>query len=80
MSDLLQYFYAQEHTRAEREHHNYAGATLELAQIKERLAELKSQHEPLAGLIEKKMGERERLYSAAFYIVAGRFPENEPTP
>jgi len=47
---------------------------LQLAQIKERLAEIKSQHEPLSGLLGKRMNERDRLYHSAYYVVVGRFP------
>ena len=47
------------------------------AGIHERLAEIKSQHEPLATLITKKMSGQERLYAIAYYVVIGRFPEEE---
>jgi hypothetical protein len=54
--------------------YNYAGAKLELASIRERLAEIESQHDPIADLLTKKMSERERLCAIAFYVVIGRFP------
>lgn len=54
--------------------YNTASKALALAQIKERLAEIKSQHEPIASLLEKKMDERERLHAIAFYVVVGRLP------
>ncbi len=55
--------------------YSYAASALEVTQIKERLAEIKSQHEPLAGLISKPLSERDRLYAAAFYVAIGRMPE-----
>ena len=66
----------------ERAYANYchAGAALELAKIKERLAEVQSQHEPLHSLSTRTapqghtLTERERLYAAAFYVVIGRMP------
>ena len=57
--------------------YNYAGTKLELAGIRERLAEIESQHNPIANLLEKKMSERERLCAIAFYVVIGRFPEQK---
>ena len=54
--------------------YSHASAALENAQIKERLAEIKSQHEPLASLAEQPLSERDRLYAAAFYVVVGRLP------
>ena len=66
------------------ERYNYAGAILENAQIKERLAEMISQHEPLAALCDISMNERDRMYAAAYYVVVGRLPEminiREETP
>jgi hypothetical protein len=69
------YMLAQEERRTAYERYNYAGAALELARIRERLAEIGSQSEPLASLLTKPLGERDRLYSAAFYVVVGRMPE-----
>jgi hypothetical protein len=77
LSDLLKYFLATAERREARERYNYASAALENAKIKERLAEIKSQHEPLAGLINKPLSERDRLYAAAFYVVVGRLPDGE---
>jgi len=57
--------------------YNYAGQKLELASIKERLAEIESQHEPIATLLTEKLSERDRLCAIAFYVVIGRFPEKE---
>ena len=74
MSDFGIYLLAQAERREAYERYNYAGAALKNAQIKERLAEIKSQHEPLNGLIGEAMSERDRLYAAAFYVVVGRMP------
>lgn len=79
MSKFSQYMLTQEKTRRAYERYNYAGVSLENARIHERLAEINSQSEPLDGLITRKMGARERLYAAAYYVVIGRFPEKEPT-
>ena len=57
------------------EKYTYAGQLLENRQIKERLAEILSQSEPLDKLISTVMPERDRLYAAAFYVVVGRIPE-----
>ena len=69
------YMLAIERKKAAYEKYNYASTNLEICQIKERLAEIWSQHEPLASLLNSKMTERERLYAAAFYVVVGRMPE-----
>jgi hypothetical protein len=57
------------------EMYNFAMQLLENRQIKERLAEILSQSEPLDKLISTVMPERDRLYAAAFYVVVGRIPE-----
>lgn len=75
MSDLGNYLQAQAETRVAYERNNYAGVALTLARIRERLAEIQSQREPLARLIEKQLSERDALYAAAFYVVVGRMPE-----
>jgi len=54
---------------------NFALQLLENRQIKERLAEILSQADPLDKLISTVMPERDRLYAAAFYVVVGRIPE-----
>jgi hypothetical protein len=54
---------------------NFARQLLENRQIKERLAEILSQADPLDKLISTVMPERDRLYAAAFYVVVGRIPE-----
>lgn len=77
MDDFDKYQKAQADSRAAYERLNYASVALENAHIKERLAKIKSQQEPLAGLMAQKLSERDRLYAAAFYVVIGRFP-NDP--
>ena len=74
-NDFSNYLLAKSQRQEAYESYNYAIAKLENAQIHERLAEIKSQHEPLAGLLEKPLSERDRMYAAAFYVVVGRMPE-----
>ena len=76
MSDFLQYMKAQAESRAAVAEYGSAARQLTLARIYERLAEVKSQHEPLNGLIDKPLGARERLYAAAYYVAIGRLPDN----
>lgn len=76
------YLHRQDKTAAARAEVSAASRKLELSQIHERLAELKSQHEPLAKMIEELRAHgdldrdrlREALYASAFYVVAGRMP------
>ena len=75
--EFLYYMKAQADTRAALERLNFASAALENAQIRERLAKIKSQSDPLASLIGQEMKERDRLYAAAFYVVNGRMPTQE---
>jgi hypothetical protein len=75
MSDLQAYFCAQERRRSAYNLFNYACTLLDLERIRERLAEIKSQHEPIASLIDERMSERERLCAIAHYVVIGRIPE-----
>jgi len=74
MSDVAHYMKAQADKETAYQLYNYAGQRLENAQIKERLAEIKSQHDPIASLLEEPMSERDRLYAIAFYVVVGRIP------
>ena len=76
----MRYRIALEETNGARHQRDYAGAHLDLCQIRERLAEIESQHEPLASLLDAKMGERERLCAAAFYVVIGRMPPIAAAP
>lgn len=72
--DFQNYMLQQACKEAAFQQYNYAATKLENAQIRERLAEIKSQHEPLAGLLTQALSERDRLYAAAFYVVVGRMP------
>ena len=78
MSDFLIYLQRQSETEAAKQQYNYASANLERARIYERLAQIKSQHEPLAGLRDAAMTERDRLYAAAHFVVFGRLPSVPP--
>jgi len=77
MIKFAKYQTARAEARAAYERYNYAGAALELARIKERLAEMASQHEPLAALRDVAMSERDKLYAAAHYAVVGRMPDTQ---
>jgi flagellar biosynthesis/type III secretory pathway protein FliH len=77
MSDFLKYQLAKAEEKAQRWHYEAAAALLENAGVRERLAEIRSQHEPLASLLTEAMSERDRLYAAAFYVVLGRLPKSE---
>ena len=77
MMEFAKYQTAKAKAEAAYQQYNYAGAALELARISERLAEMASQHEPLAALSNKAMSERNKLYAAAHYVVVGRLPESE---
>jgi hypothetical protein len=74
MNDFGNYINAQAERRIAYERFNYAVVLLENARIKERLAEIKSQHEPLNGLLAQSLSKRDMLYVAAFYVVIGRMP------
>lgn len=77
MKAQWRYALARADKRAAYERCNRADAALEMARIKERLAEIMSQHEPLASLLSRPMSERDRLYAAAYYVVVGRPWEEE---
>ena len=76
MNEFEQYQTAKAKADAAYERYNYASAALELARIKERLAEMASQHEPLAVFRYTAMNERDRLYASAHYAVVGRLPND----
>ncbi len=77
MSDLLNYLRAQTERDAAKQQYNYAGCNLTLKQIHARLAELKSQHEPLNSLCDGDPVMRRKVYDAAFYVVLGRWRADE---
>ncbi len=76
------YQFAKLGTKAAYSEYNYASESLQNAKIYERLAEIKSQHEPLNSLIGEYAAigtpaykeAREKLYAVAFYVVIGRMP------
>ncbi len=74
VDSLASYFLARSERERAYERYNYALSSLDNAKIIERLAEIKSQHEPLASLLIESLSERDRLYAAAFYVVVGRMP------
>ena len=79
MSDSANYQYRQECTRTARAEHQAASYKLELCQVRERLAELKSQHDPLHSMVLKVLHTQSRddVYAAAFYVVVGRVKEDK---
>jgi hypothetical protein len=72
MSDFQNYQLKKSRHEAARNDWERASVKMDLTGIKMRLAEIKSQYQPLAGLLDKRMTERERLYAAAYYVVVGR--------
>ncbi len=70
----LSYQLASANKREAYEAYNYASARLDMCQIRERLAEMKAQHEPLSSLLNGPLSARDRLYAAAFWVVVGRMP------
>lgn len=75
--NFLLYTKAQADKKAAYELYNYAGQKLENAQIRERLAEIKSQYEPINSLLDGGGTMRDMLYAIAHYVVVGRLP-NKP--
>ena len=69
MSELDQLFRAQKESEAACNLYNYAGQKLQLAKIKERLAFLRSQHEPLATFLKDKNMTREEALQIAEHVV-----------
>lgn len=54
-----------------------ASARLTIAEIDERIAEIDSQHEPLATIMAMHIPERDKLLAVALYIRTGRFPTQQ---
>lgn len=75
--NFARYMHAQEKRRGAYSEYNYAGVNLTLAQIRERLAEIRSQHEPLESESEGDKLIRVKMIRAAFYVVVGRWPTEE---
>jgi len=73
-SDFATYMHAQDKTRLARCEMEKAHARLTLAEIRERLAEVRSQFDPLAGLVNSNMSPRDMALALAEYVVTVRFP------
>ncbi len=80
LSNLFKFHDHVERWTAESEN---ASARLELARIKERMYELRSQHQPLADLVKQTFkgpgcanpGDvRQSIIDSIFYVVIGRWP------
>ena len=69
MGALETLFEAQKEKEAAYNLYNYAGRRLELAQIKERLAHLRSQQEPLGSFIKGKGISREDALKIVEHVV-----------
>ena len=74
-SDFSSFLVATAEKELAQERYSHASVALDIAGIRHRLAEIKSQHEPLGSLLNSSLPERDRLFSAAFYVVVGRMPE-----
>ncbi len=81
MSDFGGYINSQLKTEIAKEKYNHSSTRLELARIKERFAEIKSQHDPLNKLLEDlgypmdsqiRNEIREKLINLVNYVVVGR--------
>ena len=74
MNDFADYMARQTETRLAQAERSKATIKLEFARVKERAAELRSQHEPLHTLTAGDTEERQRILDAVFYVLVGRFP------
>lgn len=72
VADQLAFQHAQAERREAVERHNYAGVALTLAQIRERLAEVRSQYEPVNTLLSQHSTEKDKALAVARYVVTGR--------
>ena len=82
MSALSHYFQAQAYTKLYQAKCGQASAQLEVAQMRERQAEIDSQAEPLRSRILRLVNDdpsyddvRKLINAAAFYVIVGRWPE-----
>ena len=73
--NFLKYTHATEMRKAAMVKVELSHMRLRKALVEERLAKLKSQSEPLSGLMAENISDRDRLYAAAFYVVVGRMPK-----
>jgi hypothetical protein len=77
MSTFMAYMLRQEERKRAYAEYNAASLGLELARIKERLAQIESQHEPLGALNSGAVdydSARKKQLAVAFYVVVGRMP------
>lgn len=72
MSDFSRYMHAQTSTRCAKAEYDAASVRLELACIRERAAELCSQHEPLHTMTGGDKLTRDIINKAIFYVLNGR--------
>lgn len=77
MSDYLHYLLTQAETQGAAHALESYSRKRELCMIKERLAEIKSQYEPLHTMSGNNPAVRALMYAAAFYVVVGRWPKDE---
>ena len=81
VTESLQYSLQQARKDEAYSQYNAASLKLDLATIKCRLAEILSQHEPLAGIAGENSDPeiRKKLYAAAYFVVIGRLPDGFPS-
>jgi hypothetical protein len=72
MTSFEDYLLASVKRKAAEVHYNHAASALELAQVKERLAQIKSEDGQLTKILYSKLSERDRMYAAAYFVVVGR--------
>jgi hypothetical protein len=72
VTDFMTYQLRQVERREAYEKLNYASTLLDLRQIKERAAELASQHEPTATFSGGDADVRQRILWAVHYVLTGR--------
>ncbi len=74
---FLNYMKKQAEVESANNLYNYAGTNLELKKIECRLAEIESQAELLDKFCKDNKNRREDLIAIAYYVVVGRFREQE---
>jgi hypothetical protein len=75
ISDVMTYQLRQAERREAYEQLNYASTLLELRKVRERAAELASQHEPMATFAERDQLIRRRILLAVRYVLTGHKEE-----
>ena len=76
---MTDYQQAQTAVEAAKYHYDYASLALDMAHIKERMAELEYQYMPLADFDKGNTEQRKRTLDAIFYVVVGRWPDGPVT-